>query len=1086
MVTKADGSIIIDTQVDTSGIQKGASAIEGQFGKLVGAAKKAGVAISVAFAIKQIVAFSQACIEVGSALAEVQNVVDVTFENMSGVIDRFATESAEKFGLSELAAKQYTSTIGAMLKSMGITGDAMTTMSIKIAELAGDMASFYNLDTDTAFNKIRSGIAGETEPLKQLGVNLSEVNLEQFRMAQGISTAYSKMNQQQKALLRYHYLLKVTADAQGDFARTSGTWANQTRILSLRLQQIKADIGQGLINVLTPLLKLVNLILAAVEKLASAFRKLTEIITGKKREDTVDTSVNYDEAADGYEDLAAMIDSYSSAVDNQAEATQYANDATAQAIKLNKKYLSGLDEIHRFTTEPSTNATGSNTGNAPSVVAPVDTTGLSKLAEDTSLSKALEETKEKADSLFDTIIKNAPKALAAIGGLIANGLLALGKVSLAALTSAAQLLLTALTDLGKITLDTLAATLSSIAQIVLSGVTNGLSLLLSLLRNLAEITLDGLFRMLSMLSRLAMEGLTHTLSLVLSVLRDLAEVSIDTLLRALSELAKLGFEALADGLSLVFEALRDIGSITLTAITEALKSLSRIAFHGLETALTAVTELLGALAAHILSAAISELTTSLEKLQKVKWDNINTSLKNLKTALDDFTDNMGEGLKWFIDNALSKIDGWEAPEVFTTFLTQTSVQFAVMASMIGVLQPFWEWAWTSIFENIKTWTPGNFGSVMDLILEKLNIFSAWCKSAPSDMLAASLAFSLLAKRISRKWDQIINDSGDQLDSLKHICIEKFLLLQKSITTIAMHIGSSVTRRWQLMGESTRNIWSSFNDDLIQQWEFLRLWCKTKFDGIEQAIRVAWNVIQLITEKKWAAINETILSIWKDGIFATVIKYLDYIRSRMGRRWETLNTEAGDGWDAIKRTITVKAIKVTNTTISAFEQMYKSTTNALIRLGDNIAILLNHMLHNAITFSDYIIDMINYLDSAAFSSFAVGRVLQGLGFYWQEIPHWGQGIPLMAFSYASSRIPFLAQGAVIPPNAPFLAQLGDQKHGTNIEAPLDTIKQAVQEAGGGNRPIHIQMYLDGKVVYDTVVNQAKRQQQITGRPAFDFG
>lgn len=1035
MAGKADGSIIIDTQVDTKGISSGISAIESKFSKLMGAAKMAGAAIAAAFAIKQLVAFSKECIEVGSALAEVQNVVDVTFGDMRHAINDWAKNSAESFGLSELAAKQYASTMGAMIKSMGFTGDAVATMSVKMAELAGDMASFYNLDTDTAFQKIRSGISGETEPLKQLGINLSEANLEQFRMAEGIKTSYKRMNQQQKALLRYHYLLKVTSDAQGDFARTSGSWANQTRILSLRLQSIKADLGQGLINLFLPVLKLINKILKGLEKLASAFRAFTNLITGKKEENPINADLSIDETADGYENIAAAIDSYAGAMDDETESMEASNDATQEAIKLNKKYLSGLDQIHKFTTDNDNSSQSANIPPATSGAAaqqaniepdPVD---FGKLADGQNI---LDKTAEKTNTLFNMILSGVPKVIAALGNLALKGFGALGSIAI-------------------------------------DGLASAVSLLLSLLTNLGKVTLDGLASALSAITRIALDGLTNSLSLLLSIIRSLAEVSVDAVLQVLSRLAKLGFQGLAEGLSLVLEALRDIGSITLSAITEALTSLSRIAFHGLETALTAVTELLGALAAHVLSAAISELTSSLERLQKVNWNSINTSLKNLKTALDDFSDNMGEGLKWFFDNALSKIDDWEANEAFTTFMTQISVQFAVMASMIGVLQPFWEWAWTNMFEKIRSWDPGKFLSASEETADRLGAFSDWCKDIPDIAETAIAAIS----GFFDSWDQI-NAVKGKLDILRKIVKTRFIAIKNII---------AVT--WSDIGIATNGSWMVISKDLMTAWDNLKLWCKTKFNGILDAVSVTWNVVGLITTNKWSSISDEILSVWKDGIFASIVKYLDYIRSRMSRRWETINTEAGDGWDIIKRTITIKAIKIANTVISAFGGMYKSATNSLIDLGDNVAKLFNNMLQNAITLSDYIIDMMNYLDSAAFGSFAIGRILQGLGFSWKPITQWGLGIPLMAFSYASSHIPRLASGAVIPPNMPFLAQLGDQKHGTNIEAPLDTIKQAMREAGGGNQPIHIQMYLDGRVVYDTVIRRGKQQQQMGGVNPFEL-
>lgn len=154
-------------------------------------------------------------IETASNLAEVQNVVDVTFADSAKEIDAWSSNLLNSYGLAELAAKKYASTIGAMLKSSGVADDDMRVMSKDLTQLTADMASFYNLDSDEAFNKIRSGISGETEPLKQLGINMSVANMQAFALSKGITKSYSAMSQAEQMTLRYQYLMSVTADAQG-------------------------------------------------------------------------------------------------------------------------------------------------------------------------------------------------------------------------------------------------------------------------------------------------------------------------------------------------------------------------------------------------------------------------------------------------------------------------------------------------------------------------------------------------------------------------------------------------------------------------------------------------------------------------------------------------------------------------------------------------------------------------------------------------------------------------------------------------------------------------------------------------------
>lgn len=201
-------------------------------------------------------------IDYASDLAEVQNVVDVTFGSATEAINSWSKECLAAYGMYEVSAKRYAGTLGAMLKSSGLAGDAIVDMSKDMVGLAGDMASFYNLDLETAFEKIRSGISGETEPLKQLGINMSVANLEAYALSQGITTAYNEMSQAEQVMLRYNYLMSTTADAQGDFARTQDSYANQTRLLSESWLEFTGIMAEQLLPVLTTIVSWLNNIVA--------------------------------------------------------------------------------------------------------------------------------------------------------------------------------------------------------------------------------------------------------------------------------------------------------------------------------------------------------------------------------------------------------------------------------------------------------------------------------------------------------------------------------------------------------------------------------------------------------------------------------------------------------------------------------------------------------------------------------------------------------------------------------------------------------------------------------------------------------
>lgn len=211
------------------------------------------------------------CLKTGinyaSDLAEVQNVVDVTFANSAEQVNEWSQNTLQAYGLNTVSAKRYVGTMGAMLKSSGLTEEQALSMSEAMTALAGDMTSFYNLDDiDVAFDKIRSGISGETEPLKQLGINMSVANLEAYALSQGIETSYNSMTQAEQAVLRYNYLLDATKDAQGDFSRTQGSWANQTKLLSENWQEFLGTATEGIMTALTPALQTLNSIILSLSQ----------------------------------------------------------------------------------------------------------------------------------------------------------------------------------------------------------------------------------------------------------------------------------------------------------------------------------------------------------------------------------------------------------------------------------------------------------------------------------------------------------------------------------------------------------------------------------------------------------------------------------------------------------------------------------------------------------------------------------------------------------------------------------------------------------------------------------------------------
>ena len=284
-----------------------------------------------------------------SDLEEVQNVVDVSFGDMSDEVEKFANSAIQNFGMSALTAKRMASTFMSMANGMGLAAKDGKNMSLQLTALAGDMASFYNVEQDVAQTALNSIFTGETESLKKFGIVLTEANLNAFALSRGITKSYNAMSQAEKVALRYQYVLKATANAQGDFARTSSSWANQVRILKEQWSQLIGILGKGLIAALTPIVKALNKLLSYLIAIGNA---IASLFGGKK---ITGISKGLDSAAGS----AGGLD------DNLGDAGGKLDDDNKKAEKL-AKTLASFDELDILTSndkdDDSSGGSGDNTG----------------------------------------------------------------------------------------------------------------------------------------------------------------------------------------------------------------------------------------------------------------------------------------------------------------------------------------------------------------------------------------------------------------------------------------------------------------------------------------------------------------------------------------------------------------------------------------------------------------------------------------------------------------------------------------------------------------------------------------------------
>ncbi len=353
----ADGKVTISTALDNKGFQRGVQQISGNLGGLKSVLGKIGAAVAAAFAVQKVVQFGAACIELGSNVAEVQNVVDTAFGSMAWKMEQFADTSITSFGMSQLAAKKTGSTYMAMARGMGIAEDAASDMAIALTGLTGDVASFYNITQEEASTKLKSVFTGETEALKELGVVMTQANLQQYALTHGMNANITAMSQGEQVALRYAFVTDALSLAAGDFVKTQNSWANQTRILSMQWQQFMSVIGQALTTVLLPVVKMLNSIVSGLISIANAFNAAVTAIFGGPQTQL-----------EGMTDANAAI---SSSAQDAAAGEEALADSTKAAGKAAKGALASFDQLNVLQQDSGSTAESTSAGAGSMTFTPV-------------------------------------------------------------------------------------------------------------------------------------------------------------------------------------------------------------------------------------------------------------------------------------------------------------------------------------------------------------------------------------------------------------------------------------------------------------------------------------------------------------------------------------------------------------------------------------------------------------------------------------------------------------------------------------------------------------------------------------------
>lgn len=369
------------------------------------------------YGIRTLFNWGKEALKLSSDLTEVQNVVENSFGTEgTKAVEEFASTSIKSLGMSELTAKQVASRFQAMGNAMGITagqvakateqvsgrmeesyrnvGDGMGNMSIRLTMLAADMASFYNVEQDTVAEALNAVYTGQTRPLRQYGLDLTQATLQEWAMKQGIDADIQSMSQAEKTLLRYQYVMANTSTIQGDFARTSMTWANQIRILRQQFEVLGRTIGDVLVNTFRPLVVWLNTAMEQVIAFAETIGNALGKIFGWQIMHTPASNAAdvYATLTDSLEDTAGAGDDTSSSLQDATKAAEDYKNTVLGFDELNK-----LNDVSERTSTPSSGSGGGSGAPSSAGLNPVSASG----ADFTSIKQPtwFEDYKSEIDSL---------------------------------------------------------------------------------------------------------------------------------------------------------------------------------------------------------------------------------------------------------------------------------------------------------------------------------------------------------------------------------------------------------------------------------------------------------------------------------------------------------------------------------------------------------------------------------------------------------------------------------------------------------------------------------------------------------------
>ena len=800
--------------------------------------KKIGAMAAAAFSVQAVGKFVGSCLELGSNLSEVQNVVDTAFPKMSAQVDAFAKNAMGSFGLSETVAKQYMGTFGAMSKAFGFAEQDAYEMSATLTGLAGDVASFYNLDPSEAYTKLKSVFTGETESLKDLGVVMTQAALDQYALANGFGKTTSAMSEQEKVSLRLAFVTDQLSLASGDFIRTQDSWANQTRVLALRFDALKASLGKGFIAVFTPIVKGINWVLANLQPLADSFASLMEMLTGSSG----DTGGGSGAAlADTSADLSSATD----AADSLGSGLSDTGKKGESAAKKIKKAFAGVDTINKLSFDSGSSGSDSGSGGSGGGL-----TGGGSVAEAVDFPKAAEEA-----NAFNGMLQGIIDEFKRLGELFKQGFeIGFGdsfenldrlkwyavtiKNSLKSIFTDPEVVGAAkkwvdstVMALGKIT-GSIASIGTTIATLLVGSVATYLSsnteYIKSIIKKwfLIDSEMNGIIGVFS--SALADIASVFSSPTAINIGANLITAIVNGALGAMVVIKQLGLDILDTLTGPIIENKDKIKQ----ALEETLKPIETIT----ETLANAVND-------------------TLKSIFDAYEEHVKPAFDNIKQGLSDIVGTLLDSYNTYIAPVLNEISGrfqemWEehiqpAIDGIITFIGKITELVSLVFK--NIFAPFIEF----LMETLAPVVGDVIDTIWDIIEDVVSFISD-CIKTITDVLNSILDFLLgvFSGDWVKVWNDICSFFEDIWDSMCQFVDDAI----NSIKSVIDDVLGAIEDTWN-------NVWEGVSNFVGDIWNGICSTIDSAINGVQDAISGVLDKISSIWEDMWSGLKDFVKSTW---------------------------------------------------------------------------------------------------------------------------------------------------------------------------------------------------------------------------------